>query len=363
MDDKLYWFWFSSMTGMNAKKQHQLMDIFYHPKELFHISPNIIEEKLSKKEYGKFLYGRKKDNIKRAYEKLKKQQISCLMYQEAFYPSRLKKIYDYPYVLFQKGQVYQEKFLIIAIVGSRYPTSYGLELSKKFSKELSMQGVGIISGLAKGIDGAAHWGAMARTGMTTGVLGCGIDCIYPRDNYQLFYEMYENQTVFSEYPPGVPPHPWNFPERNRIISGLSDGILVVEAEKKSGSLITADCGLEQNKEIFAVPGPVTQTKHEGCHGLIKQGAKLTETVEDILSEFPNFRKTSRNISQFDGKCLAVPEKKVYDVVDLYPKHINEIVLQAGLSFGKTVEALFHLESEGYVKQTHHNIYIKNLSKG
>lgn len=363
MDDKLYWYWLSSMTGLNIRKQHQLMDIFYHPRELFQISPNIIEERLSKKEYERFVYGRNEEKIQKEYEKLEKKQISCLMFQEAVYPSRLKKIYDFPYVLFQKGQAYKERFLTIAIVGSRYPTAYGFEIAKKFSGELSKQGIGIISGLAKGIDGAAHRGAMNVDRITAGVLGCGIDKIYPRDNYQLFYEMYESQTVFSEYPPGVPPYPWNFPERNRIISGLSDGILVVEAEKKSGSLITVDCGLEQNKEIFAVPGPVTQTKHEGCHGLIKQGAKLTETVEDILVEFPNFRKITRNISQFEGKCLAVPEKKVYDVVDLHPKHINEIVDLTGFSFGKVVEILFRLESKGYVKQTHHNIYIKNLSKG
>ena len=358
MTDKLYWYWFSALSGISSVKQHQLMEIFCHPRELFLVKPNIIEEKFSKSQLETFIKTRNISFIQEQYEQLEKQEIICTMFQEATYPSRLKKIYDFPYVFFQKGQPYKEKSLNIAIVGTMFPTSYGIEIARRFAKELASYNVGVISGLAKGIDGAAHRGAMSQTGMTTGILGCGIDKIYPKDNYQLFHEMYLTQTVLSEYPPGVPPYSWNFPKRNRLISGLSDGVVVVEAEKKSGSLITADCGLEQNKEIFAVPGPVTQKKHEGCHRLIKEGAKLTESVEDILTEFPDFTKCSGNFSQFMGKCLAVTEKKVYDVLDLYPKHLNEIVYLSGLSFEKTLEVLFHLESDGYVKQVHHNIYIR-----
>ena len=363
MTDKLYWYWFCSMLGINSRRQHQLIEIFLHPRELFAASPNIIEETLSKKAYQRFMETRSPDQIRRSYEALEKAQIRFLVSGEAAYPAKLKEIYDYPYGMFQKGQAWQMKPLVIAIVGSRHPSSYGLEIARLFAKELSDLGVGIVSGLAKGIDGAAHRGAGYHRGATAGVLGCGIDQIYPWDNHQLFYEMYETQTVFSEYPPGTRPDPWRFPERNRIISGLSDGILVVEAEQKSSSLITADCGLEQNKEVFAVPGPVTSGNHAGCHGLIKQGAKLVETTEDILSEFPNFTKSSKSIRRFQKKSLAHPEKKVYDVVDLYPRHLNEIMNAAGLSLGETAAALFSLESDGYIKQIHHNIYIKNIYKG
>lgn len=363
MEDKLYWYWLSAMSGISCRKQHQLMKVFLHPKELFLAPTHIIEEKISKKIQSRFLGSRKEELIKKDYDALKKQQIRFLLYDETEYPRRLKKIYDYPYGMFRKGQAWGEKALTIAVVGSRNPTAYGIEVTKYLARELTKLGVGIVSGLAKGIDGAAHRGACHIKGSTAGILGCGIDRIYPWDNYQLFYEMYEMQTVFSEYPPGTAPNPWRFPERNRIISGMSDGILVTEAEEKSGSLITADLGLEQNKEIFAVPGPITSKKHEGCHGLIKQGAKLTETVEDILSEFPNFTKSSKNIRHFQKKSLANPEKKVYDVVDLYPRHLDEIAGAANLSFGETAAALFFLESEGYVKQIHQNIYIKNIYKG
>lgn len=358
MNDKLYWFWFSSMLGIPPKKQHRIMDIFYHPSEIFHIKEEHLKIFLSAGEYQRFTKSRDEGQIQKEFEKLQKVGADYLLHNEATYPKRLKEVYDFPYGIFRKGCIYPERKLTISIVGSRHPTVYGLNLASKFSRELSAQGITIISGLAKGIDGAAHRAALGNLGGTVGVLGCGIDWIYPRDNYQLFYQMYQEQTVFSEYGPGIPPMPYYFPARNRIISGLSDGILVIEAEKKSGSLITADCGLEQNKEIFAVPGPVTDSKYEGCHGLIKQGAKLVETIEDILIEFPKFIKDSDNISQFTGKCLADKEKKVYDVVDLHPKHINEIVVRTGISFQEAVEVLFRLEEKGCIKQLHHNIYIK-----
>lgn len=358
MDNKLFWFWFTSIIGFSAKKQHQLMEMFYHPSELFGIRGDIIQQFLSDAEYQRFLKYREPVKIQRAFEKVHRVQAEYILYNEAAYPKRLKEIYDFPYGIFKKGRSYKERDLVVAIVGSRHPTAYGFEMASRLSKGLAAQGIGIISGLAKGIDGAAHRAVLESSGCTAGVLGCGIDRIYPMDNHQLFYQMYQEQTVFSEYGPGVSPMPYFFPARNRIISGLSDGILVVEARKKSGSLITADCGLEQNKEIFAVPGPVTDAKYEGCHGLIKQGAKLVEGIEDILSEFPKFIECSDNIRQFPWKCLADREKKVYDVVDLHPKHVNEIIYLTKLSFQEVVEALFHLEEKGHVKQLHHNIYIK-----
>lgn len=358
MEDKLYWYWFCGKLCLPLKKQKQWMDLLGHPKELFHLNANIIEEKFSQKELQRFFQWRDERKLQKSYEDLEKYQIHFVTYKEASYPQRLKKIYDFPYGIFQKGCSYEEKALSIAIVGSRFPTAYGIEISRKFARELAERGVQIVSGLARGIDGAAHGEIIDIQSTAVGVLGCGIDRIYPRDNFQLFHKMYERQTVFSEYPPGTPPHPWHFPERNRIISGLSDGVLVVEAKKRSGSLITADCALEQNREVFAVPGPVSGQHHEGCHGLIKQGAKLTETIEDILSEFPEFTKKSENFNLGKRKSLANPEKKVYDILSLNPKHLDEIVHLSGCSYKEVIQSLFFLEANGYIRQIRQNLYIK-----
>lgn len=362
MEDKLYWYWFCTMLGINARKQHEILNLFQHPKELWNLSFSVMETTFSKTICKRWIESKDETKIQKQYDQMKKEEIEFLLSKEAAYPQKLKEIYDYPYGIFQKGQPWQEKDLVIAIVGSRHPDRYGLEIARNFAQDLAQRGIGVVSGMAKGIDAAAHWGALKMEGTTAGILGCGIDQIYPRDNHQLFYEMYDKQSVFSEYPMNVRPDAWRFPERNRLISGWSDGIVIVQAEKRSGSLITADCGLDQNKEIFAVPGPVWNSKHAGCHALIRQGAKLVESVDDILSEFPNFMKSSENISQLSEKCLANPEKKVYANLDLYPRHINEIMTKTGLNFQQTVEALFHLEAKGYIKQISHNTYIKNIHK-
>lgn len=360
MEDKLYWYWFCGKVMLPIKKQKELMDIFIHPKELYKINPDIIKESLTELEYQRFLTSRDETAIRSGYDALRKDEIRFITSKEAAYPNRLRKIYDAPYGIFQKGQPYEEKELSIAIVGSRYPTTYGLEITKIFAKELAEAGVQIISGLARGVDGAAHRAIIEKRGQAVGVLGCGIDLIYPKQNFQLFYEMYENQTVISEYPPGSEPLKWHFPERNRIISGLSDGILVTEARERSGSLITADCGLDQNKEVFAVPGMITEKYSKGCHGLIKQGAKLVENIDDILTEFSEFTGFSRKFPKLHVKSLAMAEKRVYDMLSLKPKHIDEILSESTYSYEEVIKALFQLEAKGYIKQTHQNLYIKKM---
>ena len=232
MEDKLYWYWLCGKVRLPIKKQKELMDIFIHPKELYKINPAILKQHMTQLEYDRFVHSRDETAIKKGYEALYRENIRFIIQKEAAYPNRLRKIYDAPYGIFQKGQPYEEKELSIAIVGSRYPTTYGFEISKKFAKELAQQGVQIVSGLARGVDGTVHREIIDKKGQAVGVLGCGIDLIYPKENFQLFYDMYANQTVISEYPPGSEPLKWHFPERNRIISGLSDGILVTEASKE-----------------------------------------------------------------------------------------------------------------------------------
>lgn len=208
-----------------------------------------------------------------------------LTYQDAAYPSLLKQIYDPPLVLFTRGNVALLNTPQLAIVGSRNSTIYGRETAKSISHDLSVNGLTITSGLAVGVDTSAHCGALDAKGKTIAVVATGLDRVYPARNKMLMSRVLNNNgLLISEFNPGVSPKPGNFPKRNRIISGLSLGVLVVEATIKSGSLISARCALEQNREVFAVPGSINNPQATGCHHLIKQGAKLIEKSADILEE-------------------------------------------------------------------------------
>ncbi|MDH3392718.1 MAG: DNA-processing protein DprA, partial [Desulfobulbaceae bacterium] len=213
---------------------------------------------------------------------------TLLCWDDPEYPARLRTIHDPPVLLYLKGSPQVVNSAGIAVVGARAASTYGLQMAERFSKDLASRGLTIISGLALGIDSTAHTGALAVKGTTVAVLGCGIDIVYPARNRKLFDKISETGAIVSEYPPGTPPDGFRFPARNRIISGLSLGVLVVEAAKRSGSLITAHLALEQGREVFAMPGRVDSGKSEGSHRLLQEGAKLVHSVTDILEELPTF---------------------------------------------------------------------------
>ncbi len=200
------------------------------------------------------------------------------------YPARLREIHDPPLVIYRKGRWPQPDEAAVAIVGSRRASLYGQQAAERLAYELALRGVTVISGLARGIDAAAHRGALRADGRTVAVLGSGMSRLYPPEHEALAAEVAERGAVLSEYPMGMAPLPHNFPRRNRVISGLSLGVVVVEAADRSGALITADMALEQGREVFAVPGPVDSVTSQGTHGLLKQGARLVTSVEDIMDE-------------------------------------------------------------------------------
>ena len=356
MNEKISWFWFTSLLEMNRKTQGEILSAIIHPEELRKLNAETAKPFLNKRQYRLFLETRDESYICKKYEELKKQKTDYIIWKEPDYPQRLKQIYDYPFGIFRKGRP-QESRLVIAIVGARSCTLYGREMAGYFAKELSRRGVLIVSGMARGIDGASHRGALDVGAPTAGVLGCGIDRIYPKAHKKLFADVEKQGVIYSEYGPGVEPLSFLFPQRNRIISGLSDGIFVVEAREKSGSLITADCGLEQNKEIFALPGNVTSDVSRGCHRLIQQGAKLVSGPEDILNEFPKFRVFSHNVCQFDKNSLARGEKMVYDVLSLEPKCLEQIASEARLPVTETVTSLYYLKRQGLAEEILKNYYI------
>lgn len=286
------------------------------------------------------------------------------MYHEA-YPKPLKNIYDPPFGLYVKGNLSKGNQHKIAIVGARRCSEYGRTCGFKLAKELGRRGICIVSGMASGIDSSAHRGALMSGSPTIAVLGCGLDICYPKENKNLMQGIIEHGCLLSEYPPGAPPLAHHFPQRNRIISGLSKGVIVVEAGKRSGSLITADFALEQGKEVFAVPGNITSPVSEGTNSLIADGASpisSLEKPEDILYalgiEFTNDEPDNR-----EAVCnipLAREEKTVYDCINCEPITIYGLMQRLKLPVSDLQYLLSMLELKGYIEKLPGERYRKAL---
>ena len=279
---------------------------------------------------------------------------------DADYPQRLLELADHPMGLFVRGQVPDDGRPSVSIVGARACSAYGEQLAEAFAKALAAEGVQVVSGLALGIDGAAHRGALKGGGDTYGILGCGVNICYPSAHYGLFEQMLSRGGILSEFPPGTKPAPRNFPIRNRIISGLADAVLVVEAREKSGSLITAELGLEQGKEIFAIPGRVTDQLSRGCSGLIQQGAHLALTPGDLLEYLGVKHQKELILYEKNINGLAKNQKMVYSFLDFKPKHIDEILSETGLGISECLGILLELELGGYAYRSGNHYYGKNL---
>lgn len=300
------------------------------------------------------------DLRRREYAQMKKDGIRFLMPGDPEYPKQLKNIYDMPMWLFVKGKLPDSERPAAALIGARSCTDYGRQEAEYLGKELALLGIQIISGLARGVDGAGQDGAVRCGGAAYAVLGSGIDVCYPRTNLKLYKAIQEKGGILSEYGPGELPLAWHFPCRNRIISGLSDAVIVVEARKKSGSLITADLALEQGKEVFALPGRRTDPLSAGCNGLIRQGAAIVTAPDDILEFFrikcKNLRKDKKNAENI----LAKTEKMVYSCLDSQPKHLEEIMQISGLSLAECMDVLLGLERKGYILQPLNQYYTRKL---
>ncbi|BCS55658.1 DNA-processing protein DprA [Geobacter sp. SVR] len=264
------------------------------------------------------------------------------------YPKSLFEIPDPPPFLYVRGTLPAGK-PCIAMVGSRRASTYGLLATGRLAEALAQHGVAVVSGMARGVDTAAHKGALLAGGSTIGVLGCGIDRIYPPENNALFGEMAEKGCLLSEFPLGSLPLAENFPRRNRIISGLSQGVLVVEATENSGSLITARYALEQGRDVFAVPGNINTVTSRGSNRLIKEGAKLVDCVEDILEELPGYNTLSGETSPAPRSFALTPrEAAIYEILARSPLHIDDIISQSELTAGDVSSMLLHLELKGAV---------------
>ncbi len=280
-----YWVWLSSLVKITPRKRLALLKFFGDAAGLWEAGEN--ELRASQLCTPKIISYIRDTDMRKGAEELIKRVFACgadvITFNDPSYPQALKYTVDPPAVLYCLGRLKPDE-LCVAVVGSRKATWYGLDMSKKLSYELARHGVTIVSGMARGVDSKAHFGALEAGGRTIAVLGCGVDIVYPKENRSLMEEICKKGAVISEYLPGTEPIPFNFPARNRIISGLSQGVIIVEASEKSGSLITADYALEQGKDVFAVPGNINSTNSSGTNRLIREGARIITCAGDILDE-------------------------------------------------------------------------------
>ena len=296
---------------------------------------------------------------------LEKHSTRLVTVQDSNYPANLRPLVDAPPVLFVRGELIPEDKFSIAIVGSRRATSYGLGLARQFARELARHGLSIVSGGARGVDTEAHRGALEGGGRTVVFLGCGVDVAYPSSNRGLFGEIAAGAgtgAVVSEFGMGTRPEPWHFPARNRLISGTSLGVLVIESPADSGSLITAREAGDQGRDVFAIPGPIGMGHNSGCHKLIQDGAKLVECVDDILSELGVLTMASPDAASAVKPLPNLPpeQRRILDMLTLHPRQTEGMIHESGLSAPQVAGILTLLEMRGLARRVPGNAFIRVL---
>ena len=382
MTGKEYWLYLSRVKGMESGRRRILLDMLGTPEEIYKAGEAMLRSipLLEDFHIGQLLNYRNTD-YEKELESFTKAGIGFVTVDEKEYPGRLRDMPDAPPFLFFKGELPGDNEPAVAMVGSRKCSIYGREMCLKFSESLAAAGIDIISGMAAGVDGFAHRGAIKAGGKTYAVLGCGVDVCYPAMNRDIFDTLSGKQDrirtdktesdgdnvksyggIISEYYPGDKALPYNFPQRNRIISGLCDILLVVEAGKKSGTFITVDHALEQGREIFAIPGRIGDTVSDGCNSLIKNGAMMATEPDDIIEELKNHYEMLLTVEKKKKKTvkekLSGEEKEVYDRLEPVPIGINEISGLTGVGFDRLSMILISLELKGLIKEVGKNLYIK-----
>jgi DNA processing protein len=361
-DQYLGWLALALTPGLGARMAGKLLRQFGGPEAIFNASLTSLEAQQLPAAVAQAIHSRQP--LSAASKELAQAQAAkcrLLTWDEPEYPQLLREIYDPPPLLYVKGNAELLNRHSIAIVGTRRPTPYGNQMAERLGRDLADRGLVIVSGLARGIDSSAHKGALSSSrGATVGVLGCGIDVIYPKENRKIFAEMEERGAIISEFPLGAFPAPQNFPIRNRVIAGMVRGVVVVEGAQYSGSLITARLAMESSREVFAVPGNATQPVSFGPHQLIKQGAKLVTGWEDVIEELPTPVRAelvpletanSAERASLAEQSLGPMEKTLYALLEMdHARHVDELVVNSGLSSSEVLSTLFELEMKGLVQQ-------------
>lgn len=369
-----YLMWLTRLDGINLKKKQDILDYYKTAKDFFYLPNSEILYFCDKHKINAKIILELKNEvyIEKYVDELKKYRVQFISKENSAYPSNLKNISDAPLGFYMLGKMPDNNTNKVGVIGARKCTQYGAMNAYKFGKELGENDIVVVSGMAIGIDSMAHKGAIDGKGKTIAVLGCGLDTIYPPTNKNLRDEIIENGCVISEFPIGTPPYPANFPIRNRIISGISDAIIVVESAKKSGTLITVGQALEQGKDVFAIPGNINSVMSEGTNNLIKECAFPLTSIDDILLNLKTYHKYDKNdisnktedrqnkIEQNIENILAPEEKIVYACITDSPISIDEIILRADTTTQTVQYALTMLELKGYIQKLAGQKYIKAL---
>lgn len=362
LDASLSWLALALTPGLAARLSARVLRQFGSPEGVFRASRGDLEachlpEETTKAILKKTAFGRAEKELAGVR---KVAGCSLLNWTEPEYPQTLLQIYDPPVLLYVRGDPQVLNLPSIGVVGTRKPTIYGTQMAQRLGRDLAARGLVIVSGLARGIDAIAHQGSMDAHGRAIGVLGTGIDVCYPKENKKLYEKVLERGVIISEFPLRTHPAPENFPVRNRIVAGLPLGVVIVEGAQYSGSLITARLAMEFGREVFGVPGNVTQPVSFAPNQLIKQGAKLVTNAEDVIEELPTPVRAAlvqaekpeaeqRNL--LAGAALKGSEKKLYELLNAdEPVHIDDIVERSGLNSSDVLATLFTLEMQGIVRQ-------------
>ncbi len=364
-EEIFYWLALSLTPGVGGIFIKRLLDRFRTPEAVFQapLAELLQIEGLGEKVAREIQKGPVDKKVEKELSLLEEVGGKMMTIKDESYPKRLKEIYDPPPLLYVRGELKEEDELAVAIVGSRKTTPYGRWITEKMGQELARHGITIVSGMARGIDSHAHWGALSGGGRTIAVLGSGVDVVYPPENRNLYKKIIDQGAVLSEFPMSSPPEGGHFPKRNRIISGLSIGVVVVQAGMESGSLITANYALEQGREVFAVPGNVGSDSSRGTHQLIKDGAKLVESSEDILEEvLPQWRKERKMPQDVEPpvRDLTEEEKVLYEQLGETPLHIDVLIRESQFDPGKVSSLLLNLELKGLISQWPGKCFSKKL---
>ena len=355
-----YQYWLKCIPGIGNKKQRKLVEYCGSAKEAYGLTEKQLmqAEGIRECDARAILESKAGFDLDNEAGKFEKTGLSMVTIEDEEFPKRLTYISDCPYALFYKGQLPKEEEKTAAIVGARMCSSYGRAVGLELGEKLAVCGVGVISGMAFGIDSFGHWGAIRGGGKTYAVLGCGANVCYPAKGRALYEKIWERGGILSEYLPDTAPAAGRFPARNRLISALSDVVIVVEARIRSGSLITADFALEQGKDIYAVPGRLDDGQSAGCNELIRQGCGIVTSAESLLEDLGLAADKNEAEDKIAKKLLEKEELMVYSCFDMQPKNSEELLQLTNLSAGELADVLVRLQAKGLIEEFYQNHYRK-----
>ncbi len=381
MNDFEYALWLSSIAALELSDKFKLLRFFGSPYEIFNVKYETLEKTaFSERVKSEINRSRKGFDPDVIMNQLHRNNVTYVSFYDKDFPEKLKNLYNPPIGLFYKGRLPNPKKPSIAVIGARKCSGYGKTIAEEFSGKLGKSGCQIISGLAYGIDGFSHRAALSAGAYTLGVLGTGPDVIYPAQNGDLYHEMSEKGGVVTEYYLGTPGAKNHFPERNRLISGFADVLLVVEAKKKSGTMITVDNALEQGKDVYVIPGRIGDELSEGCLEMARTGAGIVLSPEEILAafelsdnqqiikgkdeqyafKFDCVGEFSENCQKIKDLTLEKDEIILYALLSFEPIHMDELVEKSGMTYFEVLQTIMSLNTKGYIKESSPGFYVKKL---